>query len=402
MRILFLTNLFPPNVVGGYEVLCCSVAADLAHKGHEVSVLTSSYGAALVQRTDMTVIRGLRLQVGANIYAPFDGTSAWGKEIERANEAALHRVLSEFAPHIVFCWNLYGLASGFFDVIQKTGSQVVVMLTDNWLLGLRSPQFLSSYFENSVMSNKETPHEASLKRIDVNAIFGSNYMRDLYRQGGMEFKSSVVVHNGVRDLGDAGAASERDFSTQHTKRLLFAGRLVRIKGIETAIEAVARVNSTAVEGDRYQLTIVGSVQDSAYMSHLRSMVEATGRAELFEFLPTVPESDLVALFKEHDAYLFPSLYEPFSLTLIHAMQSGIPVIASDAGGNPEIVEDGVTGILFERGDAKALSGAILKLFAHEELRREISIAGRERAQNFSFAHMIDGMESYLSQCAGRG
>lgn len=401
MRILFLTNLFPPNVIGGYEVLCCAVAADLAAKGHDVCVLTSSHGQKRAERSDMQVIRGLRLLVGETIYAPLEGAPAWRQEINRTNEFALRRVLAEFAPDIVFCWNLYGLASEFFDVLQNTGAKIVVMLTDNWLLGLRTPQFLSSYFERSVLSNEVVGRAAEVSKMDVHAVFGSNYMRDLYRQGGMEFRSSIVVHNGVNNLGDNGAHDSRNFSIQSTRKLLFAGRLVKIKGIETAIEAVARANSTAVDGIQYQLTIVGSAQDNTYISHLRELVKATGREQLFQFRPAVAESELNALFEEHDAYLFPSLYEPFSLTLIHAMQSGIPVIASDAGGNPEIVEDGVTGLLFPRGDARGLCTAIFKLFEDEELRRKISAGGRERAQSFSFARMIEGMESYLRNCAGQ-
>ena len=67
------------------------------------------------------------------------------------------------------------------------------------------------------------------------------------------------------------------------------------------------------------------------------------------FGPPYPDS-LPELFEEHDIYVFPSLYEPFSLTLIHALACGIPTAASRVGGNVEIVRDGVSGVLFKKGD----------------------------------------------------
>lgn len=402
MKILFISNLFPPNVVGGYEVLCCAVAAALASKGHDVCVLTSSYGGEPVLRSDMKVRRALRLQIGANIYAPFEGASEWKEEIERCNHNALNQAIGEFRPDVVFCWNLYGLANLFFDEIQRVSQPVVVMLTDNWLLGMQSPQFWSEYFEKCVLQNGAPPSPIRSRKIGVNAIFGSNYMQALYEQAGMEFKSSKVVHNGVKDLSAAADLQQRNFKTAQTVKLLFAGRLVKIKGIETAIEAIRRANAIATGGTRLTLTIVGTAQDDSYMKHLRDLVKETGREDLFEFRDAVEESELDALFKEHDAYIFSSLYEPFSLTLIHAMLSGIPVVASDAGGNPEIVDDGVTGVLFRRGDPSALSDAVLKIVADEDLRRNVAFNGRQRALNFSFESMMDGMEAYLDEVARRG
>lgn len=76
MHILALSNLFPPNVVGGYERLCHAVCSDLAARGHAVTVLTSDHGGKLAEYPGLTVRRDWRLHTGADIYTPYEGSEA--------------------------------------------------------------------------------------------------------------------------------------------------------------------------------------------------------------------------------------------------------------------------------------------------------------------------------------
>ena len=73
MRVLFVSNLYPPNVVGGYEELCHEVASRFAARGHEVAVLTSCYGGRTQPIPGQVVHQSLRLIVGRTIYDGFDG-----------------------------------------------------------------------------------------------------------------------------------------------------------------------------------------------------------------------------------------------------------------------------------------------------------------------------------------
>jgi glycogen(starch) synthase len=111
--------------------------------------------------------------------------------------------------------------------------------------------------------------------------------------------------------------------------------------------------------------------------------------------PTVPEEALFELFDEHDIYLFPSLYEPFSLTLIHALACGIPTIASDTGGNPEIVHDGDSGLLFRKGDPADLVRAVKLLAQDPGLRVRLSQNGQLAARAFTFERMVGEMIEFL-------
>ncbi len=415
MRILALSNLYPPNVVGGYERLCHAVCGDLAARGHAVTVLTSDHGGKVAEYPGLTVRRDWRLRTGADIYAPYEGSEADSAALAARNLAALRRALDEVRPDVVFAWNLFFLDGSLLDALEAGPYRTVVMLTDNWLLVMRNPQFVARFFRDFAFGPAEfvSPGEpagwrAMLGRVrrsfgrqaprGLEAIFGSHFMRDYYAAGGIRFGRDRVVHNGV-SLPEVGGASRATLVHPGALRLLFAGRLVDLKGAHTAVEALALLDAAALGVERVVLTVVGDAQDEAYLRRFRAAVEASGRAADIEMRPVVPEAGLPALFAAHDIYLFPSLYEPFSLTLIHALACGIPTIASRAGGNPEIVEDGETGLLFRQGDAAELARAIGRMAREPRLRARVALQGRAAGRRFTFRRMADGMESFLEHAA---
>ncbi len=414
MRILVLSNLYPPNVIGGYERLCFEVTSGLAEAGHNVVVLTSRYGGKQADYPGQTILRAWDLLTGPDIYTPFPGSAEDRAAINRTNQETLSRVLAEQRPDVVFAWNLFFLDASLLDMLERSGIRTVVMLTDNWLLVMRNPLFVHHYFQDVVFGDATPPAPAPspglLDRLmtllrpragtqapRLEAIFGSAFMRDYYAAGGVRFARTAVIHNGVKQ-GYAGAQppDRAAFVEPGTLRLLFAGRLVDLKGAHTAVAALPLLDPAALGVARVTLTLLGDAQDKPYMTQLDSAIEASGRAGDIELRASVAETDLPALFDAYDLYLFPSLYEPFSLTLIHALALGIPTIASDAGGNVEIVRDNETGLLFRKGDAAALAACITRLATDPALRVHVAEGGRREAAGFTFERMVSGMAAFLS------
>ena len=100
--------------------------------------------------------------------------------------------------------------------------------------------------------------------------------------------------------------------------------------------------------------------------------------------------------------------ESFGRVLIEAMACGVPVIATRSGGIPEVVRDGIDGLLVAPGNAQQISGAIVKLFTNDELRSRLSESGIRRAEEYSLeAHMKRMTEIFaetvrsFSECAGK-
>jgi glycogen(starch) synthase len=356
------------------------------------------------------------LLTGPDIYTPFSGTPDERAAINARNQETLSRVLAEEQPDVVFAWNMFFLDASLLDALEHSGIRTVVMLTDNWLLVMRNPLFVHNFFQDVVFGNQPAPRPpasppspAFLRRIKaffaptttkkgLEAIFGSAFMRDYYAAGGLSFARHKVIHNGVRQGQYAGAPppDRRALIAPGTLRLLFAGRLVDLKGAHTAVAALPLLTPSALGVTRVTLTLLGDAQDKAYMTQLATSIAESGRAADIDMRASVPEGDLPALFNEYDIYLFPSLYEPFSLTLIHALALGIPTIASDAGGNVEIVRDGESGALFRKGDPRSLADAITGLANDGAMRARIAEGGAREAARFKFERMVSDMAAFLS------
>ncbi len=103
MNVLLVTNLYPPNAIGGYERLCASVASGLLARGHSVSVLTSDWGELAPQGDDVAVERSLKLFVsGKSIYEPFNGSALERRAISRRTSRGSPRRSSGRGPR--WCW----------------------------------------------------------------------------------------------------------------------------------------------------------------------------------------------------------------------------------------------------------------------------------------------------------
>lgn len=416
MRILVLSNLYPPNVVGGYERLCFDVTSGLAALGHEMVVLTTRYGGQVAEYPKQRVLRELDLLTGPDIYTPFPGSPEDRDAVNRSNIATLQRVLSEVRPDVVFTWNLFFLDASILQTLEQSQIRTVVMLTDNWLLVMRNPVFVRDFFQDVVHGSKTfnpppppklwQRAKLRLRRIargepapGLEAIFGADFVRGLYAAGGSEFSRCRVIHNGVKQASYANTtAVDRTRLVQPgTLSLLFAGRLVDLKGAHTAIAAMRLLNAAALGVGRIRLTLLGDAQDVAYMKQLDDAVAQSGQAANVVLRSSVPEDQLATLFNGHDIYLFPSLYEPFSLTLIHALALGIPTVASRVGGNPEIVRDGESGLLFAKDDAAGLAAAVTRLAIDGALRARLAAGGRQSASRFTFERMVGEMAKFLAR-----
>lgn len=412
MKILFISNLYPPRTVGGYERLCHEMAGALVSRGHPISVLTSSYGGRTESYPGQTVHRALRLLAPEdNIYADFACPPDELARINARNIERFQETLAAKRPDAVFVWNLKFFDRSLLDAIQDVSVPVFYLLTDIWLISFLDAGFVGGYFAHHVHGG--APHPGVLRdlarrvlatigrrpryRLRGHAVFASRYMRWLHRRAGLRFDSTAVIHHGVHLAGHAQSdyADRAMLGSPPELRLLCAGRLVDLKGVHTAIEALPRVIE-ALPQHRVRLTVIGDARDRPYVERLHRLVGESGLSAQVEFQPAVSEAELFALFQRHDLYLFPSLYEPFSLTLIHALNGGIPTIASDAGGNPEIVRHRRTGLVFPRGDAAQLAQAIATLARDARLRGNVARAGRRAARRHSFDRMVGRIERYIA------
>ena len=202
-----------------------------------------------------------------------------------------------------------------------------------------------------------------------------------------------------------------------TVTILHVGRISPEKGIHVLVDAL---NEVVRDHPEIRLVIVGeesevpaamavAISDDPVVRALARFYGSSYLAEIelrmsFElaarvtFTGRIDHSQTGAHYDAADVFVFPSIFESFGIPPVEAMAAGLPVVAARAGGTVETVIDGVTGLLVEREDAKALAAALLRLIEDPELRRSLGEAGRGRAAEvFSWPSVAAALERVVAE-----
>jgi glycosyltransferase involved in cell wall biosynthesis len=176
-------------------------------------------------------------------------------------------------------------------------------------------------------------------------------------------------------LAEALREGARNEAPRSSPVVLYTGRLAAVKGTAPLLEA-ARLVGEQEPGTRFVLAGPWQMPEPPE----RWGLERHGGpvTERVSWLGHVPWQDLLGWYRRATLFVMPSYYETFGISCLEAMAFGLPVVATRAGGLPEVIEDGVTGVLVPPGDPRALAEAVGHLLHRPDLRRRMGEAGRER------------------------
>ena len=177
-----------------------------------------------------------------------------------------------------------------------------------------------------------------------------------------------------------------------------AGRMQTVKDQTNLARAfVLAIQADPALQEKLRLVMVG---DGPLRLESIAILEAAGLAQL-AWLPG-ERSDIPDIMRGLDCFVLPSLGEGISNTILEAMASGLPVIATDVGGNPELVQEGRTGKLVPAADPDALAQAIIDLALSPEIARAMGSAGRKRIEaQFSMKAMVGSYQQIYDRLLGR-
>ena len=409
MRILFLTNYYPPSRFGwGYMQLCEEVADGLHAKGHEVSVLTSIYCDGAEIKWPYSVHRLLHLEPDwdHDAYAPrqfFIGR----RQREQAAVQHVRQSISQFKPDIVFLWHMVGIPRLALQEVQKLmGDQAAFYLadyqpeiSDEYMAYWQGAPVhgLSRLFKGpmSTIALNRLEKEGKPIALDFNHVACvSGYVRDRLVRQKLISDQSVVIHNGV----DLDHFSRETFKQSRQReqpiRCLVAGRLVKEKGIHTVVHAFGLLDAETRQG--VHLTILGS-GDPDYYTMLQDKVRQYNLEKTITFQEPIPRDQMPEMLGKHDLLIFSSEYdEPLARAMQEAMALGLLVIGTTTGGSGELLEDGVTGLVYEAGNANQLSTQIQKILKDETLFEQLAQSGYEVVlKSFSIDMTIERCEQFL-------
>ena len=163
---------------------------------------------------------------------------------------------------------------------------------------------------------------------------------------------------------------------QSTKPVvLYTGRIELNKG---SIELLQSAHQVASHCPEVEYVVAGARHNSIDDRTLEGALGSNGTRSHVRLLGHIPWQQLAGWYRRASVFVMPSYYETFGISVIEAMAFGLPVVATNVGGLPEVVQDGVTGILVPPKDPNALADAIVRLLRDPELRKRLGNAGRER------------------------
>lgn len=421
VRILLLSNLYPPHVEGGAEILAGDIAAGLERLRHEVIVLTSSNGLSKPGH-DGNIWRSL--QPAPAVY--FDRKHSLWSQFKQpfnyhrryhnaANAKTLREIIAATSPDILYIWEITGIGvNSLLKVLPELKIPIVFHLGSYWLLYARSPETEQSRLRIRWLKQLLIGSVPELTWTSLIAV--SATVKQEYTQAGFDPKRIEVIYNGIdpRFLTLPRSVSNEE----QTCQLLFVGRIRVEKGILVILKALDLLmhesNRAVIVNESNDSVILSAAKhldlpplrlhifgdgDATYINELKTFLHEKGLAELVTFHGKVPQDELIQYYDRSQIMLVPSLWqEPFGLVVAEAMARELPVIASNVGGPSEIITHGKNGLLVEAGDERALALAISQLINDPNKRQRFGQAARLTVQErFVIEENVNLVEQHLQR-----
>ncbi|MBA3789272.1 glycosyltransferase family 4 protein [Patescibacteria group bacterium] len=214
-------------------------------------------------------------------------------------------------------------------------------------------------------------------------IAPSNYLKGIIMAWGIPAQKIPVIYNTIE------LPAEEETAMPIGNVVVSVGRLVSWKGISELIDAIATIKTTVPD---VTLLIVGEGPEKDFL--MKKGKEHLGDAIVFAGARSHAET-LFAI-RTSSVFVLNSSYEGLSHVLIEALGVGARIVATDAGGNGELIEDGKNGLLVAVGDTQALAEAITRLLTDKEMRARLGTHALESAKRFSVSHMIKETHTLLA------
>jgi glycogen synthase len=429
MKILALSNLYPPHHGGTSNHRCQSVVESMRLRGHQVLVLTSMHGLKNEQR-DSLLERRFRLN-GA-FGDPLVTKYADMKALELHNHRVLSETIQQFQPDVIQVFSLQGLSKSLIFTLRNSKFPIVYDVSDFWISeDIRQDPWLRFWnspsigmMESSMRKTLELSGERGrldtdaptrlmkgyerlpsvfgspkdLSLVEPNSIpafrfdrlfFCSHTLKEITVRAGFRVDHGDVIYPGIKTelfVGDVKPQNAR------CEKFLIATQLNEESGVKTALQALEQ---TRAAGMNAKLAVYGR-GDSAYIAELKSHVI---RAQLpVEFLNVSNLSnDLPKIYRHYDAFIYTAEWsEPFSTELLSAMAAGLPVIGVQNGGAAELLKQGENAFTYTSGDAHELATRIYEMQMAPALRFSMAeTAQQEVLGKFNDSTVTDQIENYL-------
>lgn len=383
MRILVVTNHYPPDVVGGYEKACADTVDFLEEQGHAVQILSRQWPES-TDCTEAVSTSSIQRCLQTIDYHKPSYAQKW--RVERHNYQLTRLHIQSFQPDLVYFWSQRGIGLTPIFAAEDAAVPRVFEMGDIWPSSYIKPGFKAA-LKRGVKSCLPGFYQRPLRLSNVISV--SHWMaQELTAR--FRVDALTVIPNGTA-LPEGLEAPLPVTVAYSPRRALFAGRLDPEKGLHLALSALLELRRAGYD---VSLDIAGT-GDAAYIARCQQFVAEHQLEQAVRFLGW---QDMTQIYPRYQVLLMPTcMREPFGLVLIEAMMHGLNVIAPNAYGPAEILNHGVTGWLFAPGleseqtqRVQRIQGLWLHLIEQPDDVRQVALQARHQARSRYVLSQVKG------------
>lgn len=373
MRIAIVTPFYPPSI-GGVETIAKDTAEELAKRGHDVSVITTTHDNRWMKITEP----GTYFINNVKVYRL---NPSWLKIGYATIINGLKDKLMETKPEIVHCHDLH---PHLFQVVKWKDE-----LNYKVVAQLHCPKATGIDHLSAKLLFKPVVYYLKKVQDEIDAFIAhTDFEKSWLKEIGIE-KAKIYK---VRYPCVPKSLLEKYREGSSNDYILYVGRISWRKGIHILLKAISLINF-----NKFKVVIVGP-RDEKYFEKILRLTESLKLNDKVEFIDKVSEDKKYELMSGSAFFVSPSIKDHHPITLLEAQALGKPVISTNVGAIPEIVLNGETGILVDPYDVEGLAKAVEQLMINKEKRRKMSENARKWIEdNFLLEKTIDGLEEIYTK-----
>jgi len=400
-RVLLVANAFPPHGgVSGSGIVAYHQGRFLKNMGFDVTVFTGSRNARMEH---YRVIREKRPfeTLRINLH-DIDFDYNFVDYQKGPVKAEFKKFVYDVAPDIIHFHNAYALGPSIIEVCRDMRIPSVVTLhdynficyknilvTDNQVVCKKKDLVCRDCFERPFNGEDFIINLAERNNFYMQylhlpqlVISPSRYLIERFITCGLPPEKCAVINNGI-DLSRFNHAKK---SVSRKIRFSYIGQLIDHKGVDRLLHSVSLLRRE--ERRKMSLLIVG-FGDKLYVGFCRKLAREIGISDTVTFAGEVDNRYIPKILNRTDFLIVPSLWpENSPVTIMEALASGTPVLASDIGGIPELIKDGVNGYLHAYYDTAALAENIRKVIEQPEAVKKMKQACIAKAQEYEMSKQV--------------
>jgi len=385
MKILIATGIFPPDI-GGPAIYTQRLAEELVRKGIIVKVITYVDDKALKfqipnskfqtnSKSQISIIRiSRKYPKGLRHFLYFLSLLKLARDVD-----------------VIYAQNLIsaGLPSFFVSKILRKKFIVKIVGDAAW----ENYANKNKKFDNLEIFQKKKYDFFTefLRRIQKFVAKGaekiitpSQYLKNIISNWGIEKEKIKVIYNAVEKINFEISKEEAKKKIKIEGNIILSiGRLVPWKGFSALIEIIPDLLK---ENHNFKLVIIGEGEEER---NLKSQISNLKIEKNVKLIGKLIHEEIPLYFRSADLFVLNSEYEGLSHVILEAMQLNVPVIASNRGGNPELIKDGFNGFLVEYNNQEEIKEAILKLWKDKDLQNKFIQNSKEKLKEFCWKNLVN-------------